>query len=261
MMGNSSPAVRRCQLGIVFALPIEAHAFERLVADPVSYRGSRLSVGEGTLAGQRVAWAISGIGAAAAARTAQLLSDGHRPERLVSAGFAGGLDPVLHKGQLVFPAELLDAQGANQPPRAVDRELAESLWTAHPPGGLSLVTVADVVADAAAKQALRAATGAGLVDMESAAVAGVAATEGIGMLACRVISDTAAETLPRGVAGLGRPQSTMRRMGAALGLIGRRPRAAMELWRLWEQSLTNAQRLAQGLTDVARAVGSAGSCD
>ncbi len=243
-----------CCLGIIFALPIEAHSFERSVSETVTYRGPSLSISAGLLAERPVVWAVGGVGEAAAARAAQLIIDGHRPRRLVSAGFAGGLDASLPRGQLVLPDRLIDGSAAQRPPLAVDRELLETHGADQPTAGRTLVTVSDVVIDVAAKQLLRATTGASLVDMESYAVAAVAATAGIGFFACRVISDTADETLPQEVIRLTKPQSAMHRLGAALGAIGRRPRAAVDLWKLWEQSLGHSQGLARGLGDLARAM-------
>ena len=81
-----------CYLGIIFALPIEAHSFERSVSDVVSYRANGLSISRGLFAGRSVAWAVSGCGEVAAARAAQLIIDGHRPPSLA----LGGHDSLAH---------------------------------------------------------------------------------------------------------------------------------------------------------------------
>ena len=243
-----------CHLGIIFALPVEAHSFERSVSDIVSHRANGLSISRGLFAGRSVAWAVSGCGEVAAARAAQLIIDGHHPLRLVTAGFAGGLDPGLTRGQLILPCQLLDGSNRQRPPLPIDQDLVEPLWDKHPPSKAALLTVTRVITDVATKKALRDSTGAGLVDMESYAVGAVAAAANVGVLACRVISDTAEEALPQEVAKLGQPQSTMRRLGAALGALGRRPSAAVDFWRLWEQSLVHSQVLATGLTDITSAM-------
>jgi nucleoside phosphorylase len=62
--------------------------------------------------------------------------------------------------------------------------------------------------------------------METFAVAEVAAEAGLPCLAVRVISDNAHETLPGEVASLSAPQSPLRRLGAVVGAVGRRPAAA-----------------------------------
>ncbi|MGA1617381.1 MAG: hypothetical protein ACO37F_02575 [Pirellulales bacterium] len=253
-MPPSVDSAADCCLGIIFALPIEAHSFERTVSEVISYRANSLGISRGLLADRPIAWAVSGCGEVAAARAAQLIIDGHHPVRIVTAGFAGGLDPGLTRGQLVLPSQLLDGSDRQRPPLPIDRELAEPLWDASSPGNTTLLTVTRVITDVATKKALHHSTGAGLVDMESYAVGAVAAAANVGVLACRVISDTADEALPEEVAKLSQPQSTMRRLGAALGALGRRPAAAVDFWRLWEQSLTHSQVLAAGLTDIISAM-------
>jgi adenosylhomocysteine nucleosidase len=231
-----------CDAGVVFAVEIEADAFERLACHRTTTRAAGLVVHEGTMAGARVAWCVGGTGTVAAARAARLLASGHRPRLFVAAGFAGGLDPAVPRGAVVRPA-LSVAEGA---PRPLPLHAPRSGSGAGP----TIVTVADVVATSAAKRALAARSGAQLVDMETHAVAGVAAEAGLPCAAIRVISDAADEDLPREIAALARPQSAMRRLGAALGAVGRRPRAALDLWRLYEHAVVDARTLAAALADL-----------
>ena len=72
-----------CAAGVIFALPIEADAFERLATDRIETLVGDLAFHEATLAGRRVAWCVGGIGRARAERAARLLLDGHRPRALV----------------------------------------------------------------------------------------------------------------------------------------------------------------------------------
>jgi adenosylhomocysteine nucleosidase len=193
---------------------------------------------EGTVAGVRVAWCVSGVGGPAAARAAALMIDGHRPRRLVSAGFAGGLDPALPRGCLVRPAAVTTEQAGTRIPLAhAGAGAAEPL----------VVSVTEVVATVAAKRALAARTGAAIVDMETHAIATVAATAGLPCLGVRVVSDDASQTLPAEVAGLSRPQSALRRLGAVVGAVSRRPAAAVDLWRLYEHAVVDGRTLAAEL--------------
>jgi len=236
---------RGCEAGIVFALAIEADAFERRATDRVEWRGPGGVVLEGTVAGVRVAWCVSGVGGPAAARAAALMIDGHRPRRLVSAGFAGGLDPALPRGCLVRPAAVTTEQAGTRIPLAhAGAGAAEPL----------VVSVTEVVATVAAKQALAARTGAAIVDMETHAIATVAATAGLPCLGVRVVSDDASQTLPAEVAGLSRPQSALRRLGAVVGAVGRRPAAAVDLWRLYEHAVVDGRTLAAELERLCGAL-------
>lgn len=236
---------RGCEAGIVFALAIEADAFERRATDRVEWRGPGGVVLEGTVAGVRVAWCVSGVGGPAAARAAALMIDGHRPRRLVSAGFAGGLDPALPRGCLVRPAAVTTEQAGTRIPLAhAGAGAAEPL----------VVSVTEVVATVAAKRALAARTGAAIVDMETHAIATVAATAGLLCLGVRVVSDDASQTLPAEVAGLSRPQSALRRLGAVVGAVSRRPAAAVDLWRLYEHAVVDGRTLAAELERLCGAV-------
>ena len=71
--------------------------------------------------------------------------------------------------------------------------------------------------------------------------------------AVRVISDAADDALPVEVAALARPQSAVRRLGAVLGAVGRRPRAALDLWRLYEHAVVDAHALAAALEALCAA--------
>jgi adenosylhomocysteine nucleosidase len=235
-----------CAAGILFAVAIEADAFERLATNRVETRAAGLVIHEGTVAGARVAWCIGGVGTAAATQAARLLVAGHRPGLLVSAGFAGGLDPALARGAVVRPAEAVADGDA--------RRFPLSTVAAAAGAPLTIVTAGGIVATPAAKHALAARSSAQLCDMETIAVAGVAAAAGLPCAGVRVISDTVDDELPREVANLAHPQSTMRRLGAALNAVGRRPRAALDLWRLYEHAVVDAKTLAAALEVLCRSL-------
>lgn len=240
MSRNPRGPDRDCEAGIVFALSIEADAFERRAQDRVEWRGPGVVVLEGTVAGIRVAWCVSGVGGQAAARAAALMIDGHRPRRLVTAGFAGGLDPALPRGGIVRPAAVTTEEAGTRIPLA-------PIGAGAAGGEPLLVSVAEVVATVAGKRALAARTGAAIVDMETHAIATLAVAAGLPCLGVRVVSDDATQTLPAEVAALSRPQSAFRRFGAVLGAVGRRPAAAVDLWRLYEHAVVDGRTLAAEL--------------
>jgi len=228
--------------GILFAMPVEADAFERMASDRVELLAGGLVFHEGRIAGRSVAWCTGGVGSVAAARAARLLLDGHRPRVLVSAGFAGGLAASLVRGAVVRPVSV--ASDDDRPVIPLANGDAVPVGAA---GGLRLVTACRVLRTPAEKRALHESSGADLVDMETHAIASVAATAGVPCTAIRVISDDAHHELPREVAALAEPQSAMRRLGTALGAIGRRPRAALDLWRLYEHAVIDGRTLAAAL--------------
>jgi adenosylhomocysteine nucleosidase len=135
--------------------------------------GALVEVGGGTPAGAE----------AAAARVAARGARG-----LVSFGFAGGLDPALAAGALVLAEAVVedDARFATAP----------GLTAALGPASGVVLAAAGVVAEVAAKRAARAASGAVAVDLESGAVARVAAQNGLPFAVVRAISDPAVRALP-----------------------------------------------------------------
>lgn len=237
-------AVPGCAAAIIFAVAIEADAFARQATGPREFRAGGLTFHEGMVAGRRVAWCVAGIGGGPAARVAQLLVDGHRPRVLVSAGFAGGLDPALARGSVARASRVVAADGGRPFPLG-DHAAASPL---------TIVTVDRVVRTAVAKRELAAQCGAHLVDMETHAVADVAAANGLSCLSVRVISDDAAHELPAEITRLAAPQSPLRRLGAAVGAIGRRPSAAVDLWRLWEHAVVDGRTLAAALVESIAAL-------
>jgi adenosylhomocysteine nucleosidase len=238
----------RCAAGFIFALETEADPFAMRVCDATTLRGPALSFHEGTIAGRRVAWVVSGAGVAAAGQAATVLLEGHAPGLLVSAGFAGGLDPALARGALVLATGAV-REGAPRLPLARPASLLPAAST-----DVDIVTVDSIVATIAAKRDLRAATGAAIVDMETHAVAVAAAAARIPCASVRIVSDAAGDELPADIARLVIPQSAFRRAGAALAAIGRKPAAAGTLWRLWEHAVVDSRALAAALESLVAAL-------
>lgn len=127
------------------------------------------------------------VAAADPARLASILAAMPRPSAILSLGIAGGLDPALPPGALVVARQVV----------AEARWPADAEWSARLAAATD-ATVADiagadrVVGTAAEKAALRAATGAAAVDMESAVVARL----GVPFAVLRAVADTALEALP-----------------------------------------------------------------
>ncbi len=104
-----------------------------------------------------------------------------------------------------------------------DATWRKGLLAALPGARLGPIAGSDImVVDAAAKAALRAATGALVVDMESHIAARVAARHGLPFAAARTISDGADRALPLAAQAGMRPDGAMD-VGAALLALARRP--------------------------------------
>jgi len=180
-----APAPKLRRVGVITALPSEARCLGS--AAPRSGGPAALEPG--------VHLWVSGIGPARAAHTAEAsLQAGARA--LLVCGLAGGLEPGLQPGALVLAEAVADA---------ADGSLwgTDAAWRRHARARLpsahagTLVSQRTPVCSVADKARLRERFGALAVDMESAAVAIVAARHRVPFLAVRSIVDPASLTLPR----------------------------------------------------------------
>jgi adenosylhomocysteine nucleosidase len=143
--------------------------------------------------------AVSGIGHAAAVAAAQALVDAG-VSALMTFGMAGGLDPALKPGTVVIPCELiLSGGGRHAANRAWREQVVASVSALRAVSEGNLLTSTHAIETPADKAAAFRTTGAAAVDMESAAVAEIAAKHNLPFIAVRVIVDTAADMLPRAV--------------------------------------------------------------
>ncbi len=136
-----------------------------------------------------------GDSARAAAGAARLVAQGSRA--LLSFGLAGGLDPALRPGTLVVAEMVIAPDGRCW---EADRDWREALLAAlaaEQPVAGALAGSDRVLASVADKLGLFEATGACAVDMESHAVARVAADGGVPFAVLRVVADPAGRALPR----------------------------------------------------------------
>jgi adenosylhomocysteine nucleosidase len=137
---------------------------------------------------------VTGMGRRNAERAVRDFLAASPADLVLTCGFAGGLDPVLAPGAVVFTTD--------QP------ELAAALQAAG--AKAAKIHCADRVAvTAAEKQALRTATGADAVEMESAAIQAVCRELAIPCVTVRVISDSAGEDLPLDFNQLYRPDMSL----------------------------------------------------
>jgi len=172
---------------------------------------------------------------------------------LVSFGIAGGLDPSLAPGRLLLPMSVRgeDAEiaidGAWR--SRVESLLAEAGQAAV--GGLHLGS-ATVIAGAGDKQDRFRASGASAVDMESHAVAAVAAEAKVPLLILRAVADPAERSLPRLVIGGIGPDGEPRN-----GLIA--ARLCLQPWRLRDllRLREDTRQALRALAEAARVIGPA----
>jgi len=160
-----------------------------VAADAREFAGITQRTGPGELLpfGRRVrcgdsTWLLTanGPGPRLAAEACDAAMRSARVDAVLSTGYCGALDPALEIASIV-PVS-----------RIIDRSSGEVYETQYQ-GGETLVCQDRVAATTEEKATLRRETGAGAVDMESAAVARKALEAGLPLHCIRVVSDTAAE--------------------------------------------------------------------
>ena len=209
-------------VGVVAALAAEARQL-----GPAARGGDGLSERPGAA---RVA--VTGIGSAAAAEGARrLVAAGCRS--LASFGLAGALDPSLAAGAIVLPEEVVLAGGASL--RTADEWRARAVRALEaldrPVACGKLLTSARALGSVAGKASAFAASGAVAVDMESFAVAQVAAASGLPFIAVRAIVDTAEDEVPPALATAADEAGELS-VGRILGRLAVHPSGVAALVRL-----------------------------
>jgi adenosylhomocysteine nucleosidase len=200
------------KVGVVAALEVEARALGRARlngAKPAASFANLATLGDGSM------MALSGIGGRAASVAANALIEAG-VGALMTFGMAGGLDPSLEAGRVLLPAEVIARDGTRLPTARAWRERLIAALSPHCAVLDGSVLSSDSSIDSPrAKAELFRETGAVAVDMESVAVARIAADHRLPFLCVRVIVDTAADALPRAVVAASREGSV--RIGRLLG--------------------------------------------
>ena len=202
---------------VCFALNEEAHAFQ----DPAASRPHPYIL-------------ITGIGKTNAERSVREFFTQHTPERVFTCGFAGGLNPALKTGDVVFDTK--------------ESALREKLVNAGatPATFFCSLRIATTVSE---KADLRRTTGADAVEMESEAIHAVCRERGIPCATVRAISDKAHEELPLDFNRLAKPDSSLH-YGKLMIAIAKSPGSIPALLRLQNNCKFAAERLAETLEKV-----------
>lgn len=208
-------------IAIAFALEFEGACF-RARHDP------RLRVG---------VWLLGEMGQGAARNLEKRLSEA-RPRLLISAGFAGGLQPGLKAGDLILGENHSD-------PEIVAKLSLNDGWRVG-----CVATAEGILERAEDKRFLGMRTGCLAGDLETAHLARICAEKGVRMLSIRCISDVVEDDLPMPADILlnprtGRPDP----LGLFRHLIGH-PSSVPGFNRLLKDSKLAQNQLAKGLEEL-----------
>jgi len=241
---EQKPDFTHAHVGIVHATAMEVAPFLERCERVRKYSGGDLVFRGGLMGEIRIALAQSGMGPKLATRATKALIDGHSPAWIISAGFSGALQAKMKIGDVVVANSVVDTAGTEL---AIDLKMEPNPATGLHVGRLLMVD--RIVRTIAEKKALAEQHAAIAVDMESLAVAQVCRASKIRFLAVRVISDDLSADLPAEVVSVVGSSGTVR-LGAAVGALFKRPGSAKDLWRLREQGMDAADRLATFLEGV-----------
>jgi len=202
---------------VCFALPEEARAFRRLVGNQAGVNLLR-----------------TGIGRDNARRTFLERLEQLTPALVFTCGFAGGLNPALTVGDVLFATTDPDLQAKL---RAADAR----------PG--KIFCAARIATTAREKSNLRQTTAADAVEMESEVIQDLCRERKIPCATVRVISDAANEDLPLDFNQLSKPDLSLD-YGKLAWAIARSPAKIPALLRLQKNTGQAAERLAAVLAQV-----------
>ncbi len=241
---------------LLAALPWEVRPFLRQ-SRARRRRGLPWPAWEFALGAVRGLLALSGMGQRAAREAASRLVAQFRPHLLVSLGFGGALSPELHPGGLVLgeafykydpEAQVLDSISPPAPPRPL-AELLQDLAAAGLAVSLGSFVTTPWIIDKGGQGGALTSLSRPVLDLESAAVAEVARSEGLPFLGLRAITDAAGEEIPDFFAPAGREPGPVRGLDA-LSWLTADPRRLADLIHLWRRSRLAASRLAAALMEL-----------
>jgi len=210
---------------ICFALKEEAAPFRKIAA--------------GNAATAQAKILITGIGRQNTEKSVREFLTANSPELVLTCGLAGGLNPDLKHGEVVF--ELAG-------PAANDQKLVANLAAAgaKPVKFFCADHIATTVAE---KKALRDETGADAVEMESAVIHAICRERGIPCAIVRVISDTASEDLPLDFNALSKSDKNLD-YGKLFLAIAKSPGKIGALMQLQKKTKLAAEKLAEVLAKI-----------
>jgi adenosylhomocysteine nucleosidase len=179
---------------------------------------------------------LTGIGRHNAAHSIREAIATVRPKRVITAGFAGGLNPKFQAGAVLY-----EDDDADFGPELEDLGAIKAHFYCH----------RRVAITAEEKQALWESTKADAVEMESSVIRTICREFGIPSVTVRVISDDARQDLPLDFNALMTSEDRINYLKLA-GAVLRRPSRIPKLIEFQRQTVEASRRLGSVLVDLLR---------
>jgi adenosylhomocysteine nucleosidase len=242
------------KIGIIVAMPEEFRAVAKSLGAATAAQIDALKAGNFSLAGHKFMLVESGMGFRNADKAAEIMVQDARPDLLVSTGFCGGVAPELMAGDIVVAQEIIiaDKDGFDAVP--IQLSSIGQNFVVRQTAGVGRVVAGTFISASVIMSKKRLAgmlTGScpsPVVEMESGAIALVAAENNIPMLAIRAVSDSVAEELGFSLDEF--CDSEMRRISThkVLLTVLRKPRIIPQLVRLSRSSRRAVESLTATLS-------------
>jgi len=238
------------KIGIITAMPEEFRAVAASLGVATNTQLGTFRGGRFSLAGHELLLVESGMGFINAARAAEMLVRDGRPDLLISAGFCGGIDPELQAGDVVVAKNIIIANesGFEEIPVLLSSIgqtfVARQAVVGKRTVGGTFVSTPAITSKVRLAGMLSGSYPDSVVEMESGAVAIIAAENNIPLLAIRAVSDTAAVELGFSLEEFCDPDLRRIRTHKVLLTALRKPRIIPQLVRL----AFSSRRAAESMT-------------
>jgi adenosylhomocysteine nucleosidase len=174
------------RIAITFALPAESSEFLRRLRNKTRADRNGISIVRGTIGDRSIEVMHTGVGENICKERIGKFLENQRFEFLISAGFAGSLNHQLRVNDLLVAKNF----------STLDVEHAQSWLSDVPIHAVDMLTVPELIDSREERERIAGESGAFAIDMETQSIARACATDGIPLLALRVITDTPTQPFP-----------------------------------------------------------------
>lgn len=243
-------------IGLVAAMPEEVNPFLKRIGNYRAGKKASFDLYRFDLGGKKIALIRSGMGVGHAATASRVLIEAVAPEVIISFGFGGALREGLHVGDLVLAEQLMSCNGCeiSRVVQPSHRLLEQLQYLVQDPSNIAVyrgtfITTRKILGKRLVEGLLPGDYSNPVLEMESAAIAEVAAEAHIPFAAVRAISDAADEELEFSLDEFTDDEMNIR-ISRVLLSVAKKPWIIPQLLRLASNTSKAGKRLADGMEVV-----------